>query len=166
MDKTKVDAVVVGAGIVGLSVAFELSERGKRVLLVDPAEPGSGCSSGNAGAVSSLSITPLAMPGALKSGIKMLLSRERPLHIPIAAAASAAPWLKAFVSASSRNRVQEITAALHSLLSYAVDQHLNLASRVGADHLVRRSGQLHLYRNPDELPEGSHLLGDAAFARS
>ena len=41
--KTK-DAVVVGAGIIGCSIAYELSKRGIKVTLIDKNAPGSACS--------------------------------------------------------------------------------------------------------------------------
>ena len=41
--KTK-EAVVIGAGIIGCSIAYELSKRGVAVTLIDKSAPGSGCS--------------------------------------------------------------------------------------------------------------------------
>jgi len=34
------DAIVVGAGIIGLSLAIELNKRGREVLVVDKGQPG------------------------------------------------------------------------------------------------------------------------------
>ena len=58
---------VIGAGIVGASIALALRRRGAAVTLVDRDEPGSGCSFGNSGAISPGSVAPLAMPGVLAS---------------------------------------------------------------------------------------------------
>ena len=44
--------IVVGAGIVGLCVAWHLARGGAEVLVLDGEAPGSGASSGNAGAIS------------------------------------------------------------------------------------------------------------------
>lgn len=49
------DMVVVGAGIIGLSVAWEASRRGWEVLVVDRHEPGSGASSVAAGMLAPIS---------------------------------------------------------------------------------------------------------------
>ncbi|MGZ7057471.1 MAG: FAD-dependent oxidoreductase, partial [Candidatus Angelobacter sp.] len=43
------DVIIVGAGIVGVSLALELRERGVGVLILDRAEPGSEASSAAAG---------------------------------------------------------------------------------------------------------------------
>ena len=61
------DVIVVGAGIVGLCIAWQLARRGAAVRLFDPNPPGSGCSSGNAGAFSPGSIVPLASPRTIRA---------------------------------------------------------------------------------------------------
>ena len=45
------DVVVLGAGIVGVSVAVHLQQRGRSVLLVDRRGPGEETSYGNAGLI-------------------------------------------------------------------------------------------------------------------
>lgn len=44
--KRHAEVVVVGAGVVGLSVAYHLAVRGRRVLLLDACAPGYGASGG------------------------------------------------------------------------------------------------------------------------
>ena len=56
------DVIVLGAGIVGVSAAYAARQRGLSVVLVDRREPGSETSYGNAGILSSGSITPLNVP--------------------------------------------------------------------------------------------------------
>ena len=69
MNRNGRDAVVViGAGIVGVCTAWHLLRRGANVALIDSDEPGRGCSYGNAGALSSGSVAPLAMPGVAPRG--------------------------------------------------------------------------------------------------
>jgi len=56
------DVIVLGAGIVGVSAAYAARQRGLSVVVVDRREPGSETSYGNAGIISSGSITPLNTP--------------------------------------------------------------------------------------------------------
>lgn len=151
MSDTQHEIAVVGAGIVGLCVAHELASAGKRVVLVDPEPPGSQCSSGNSGALSAGSVAPLAMPGVVRSSLPMLTDPSGPLFVPPGYWLRAAPWLWRFVRSAKPQRVQEIATALHGLLHDAVQAHQRLAKNVGATHLIRTNGQLHLYPNETAL---------------
>jgi len=142
---------IVGAGIVGLCTAYAMRQAGWRVTLFDPNPPGSQCSSGNAGALSSRSVAPLAMPGVLGTAWSMLLDATSPLHIPPRYWLRAAPWLAGFVAAARPARVRVIADALDRLLAGSVDAHARLAAEVGVPHLVRRNGQLHLYPGEREF---------------
>jgi D-amino-acid dehydrogenase len=74
--------VVVGAGVVGLSVAWFLQERGVEVTVVDRADVGSGASWGNAGWLSPGLAIPLPEPSVLRYGARSLLDRDAPLYVP------------------------------------------------------------------------------------
>jgi glycine/D-amino acid oxidase-like deaminating enzyme len=142
---------VIGAGIVGLCTAWHLQQRGAAVTVIDPNPPGSGCSFGNAGALSPGSVAPLAMPGVLRSVPSMLLDSNGPLHIPVRYALRALPWLAAFVRAARPGRVAEIAKSLAALLSPALDCHAQIAQELGVSDLIRRTGQLYLYRTTDKF---------------
>ncbi|QLL10166.1 FAD-binding oxidoreductase [Mycobacterium vicinigordonae] len=75
-------AIVVGAGIVGLSTAWFLQERGVDVTVVDGSYVGAGASGGNAGWIAPGLIVPLNSPAVLRYGLRSLLDPLAPLHIP------------------------------------------------------------------------------------
>jgi len=139
--------VVIGAGIVGACVAYELRKRGHAVDLIDRDEPGRGASFGNSGAISPGSVVPLATPGVLGSVPGMLFDPSAPLYVPPSYLVSAFPWLVRFVASARPERVQAISASLAVLHSGAIENHLRLATEVGAPELVIRAGHLHLYRD-------------------
>ncbi|WP_020494635.1 NAD(P)/FAD-dependent oxidoreductase [Sciscionella marina] len=76
-------AVVVGAGIVGLSTAWFLQERGVEVTVVDRDGVAAGASWGNAGYLSPGLAVPLNEPGVLRYGLRSLLDPGAPLHVPM-----------------------------------------------------------------------------------
>ena len=144
--------LVVGAGIVGLALAWRLRLGGAAVTVVDRAPPGEGgASSGNAGAISSSSVVPLAMPGLLRQVPRMLLDPAAPLHVPAGYWLRAAPWLSRFVAAARPAAVARAAAALDGLLRLATEQHLALAREVGAPELILPRGHLYLYRDAAQL---------------
>jgi D-amino-acid dehydrogenase len=142
------EVVVVGAGIVGVTIARALALRGAAVTLVDRDEPGSGCSFGNSGAISPGSVAPLAMPGVIRSIPSMLRDRESPLYLPLRNLLPALPWLARFVAAAHPARVERSARALAELHAGAVEKHAALAGAIGAPDLLLRRGHLHVY--PDE----------------
>ncbi len=148
--------VVIGAGMVGLCVAWHLARRGAAVTVLDGEEPGSGASSGNAGAISAGSVAPLAMPGILKQVPQMLTDPAGALHVPATYWPRAAPWLFRFVAAARPARVEAIAQALSGLLFGAMERHREILEAEGALDLLRDDGQLYLYR--DE----AHYAKDAA----
>lgn len=148
---------VVGAGIVGSTIAYTLAKRGATVTLVDRDEPGSGASFGNSGAISPGSVAPLAMPGVLKTVPGMLADPESPLFLPLGYLPRAAPWLAAFVASSRPDRVAATGAKLRALHDGAVERHRELTREVGVPELFIQRGHLHLY--PDEAAIGKDAGG-------
>ncbi|MBB4684477.1 NAD(P)/FAD-dependent oxidoreductase [Amycolatopsis jiangsuensis] len=94
MDGGPRSAIVVGAGIVGLSTAWFLQERGVRVTVVDREGIAAGSSWGNAGWLSPGLAIPLNEPAVLRYGLRTLLDRDAPLHVP----ATPDPRLWSFLS--------------------------------------------------------------------
>ena len=122
---------VVGAGVVGTSIALALRKRGAAVTLIDRDEPGRGCSFGNSGAISPGSVVPLAMPGILASVPGMLLDDESPLYLPLAYLPRALPWLLRFVASARPAAVADAAARLASLHAGAIDLHEAMAREIG-----------------------------------
>lgn len=148
---SKNGTLVVGAGIVGLAIAWRLQDRGEHVTIVDPLGPGGGASYGNAGAISSTSIVPLALPGIIKSVPSMLLDPRAPLHVPVDYWVRAMPWFIRFVAASNSRRVHEITEAMYRLHWDAVERHARFTREIGVPDLITTRGHLYVYRSCEQL---------------
>ena len=78
-------AIVVGAGIVGLSTAWFLQDRGVDVTVVDRAGVAAGASWGNAGWIAPGLAIPLNEPNVLRYGLTSLFNPSAPLRIPVSA---------------------------------------------------------------------------------
>src|SRR5262249_36918572 len=68
-------ALVLGAGIVGTSIALHLAERGLAVALVDRRGPGEETSYGNAGVIEGNTLLPHPFPRGLSALLRVALKR-------------------------------------------------------------------------------------------
>ena len=141
------NAIVVGAGVVGLCCASHLQQRGHRVTLIDPRPPGEYCSRGNAGCFSRASCVPLGLQGLWKQEPAWLLDPTGPLHIPPRYSLQIAPWLWRFQRASSMARVSRIADALHALLTVTLDKWRPLAAHAGVPQLIVQDGYAFAYES-------------------
>jgi D-amino-acid dehydrogenase len=117
------EIVIIGAGVAGLCTAFYAARRGHRVTVIDRAAPDErGCSFGNAGMVVPSHVVPLAAPGMVALGLRMMWSRESPFYVK--PRPSMLPWGWRFWRAANANRV----AAAAPLLR---DLHLGSRARFG-----------------------------------
>lgn len=142
------NAVVVGAGIVGVCAALELSRRGWYVTVVDRLEPGNGCSFGNAGILAAQAVVPIAMPGLQRQVPRMLLDPESPLVVRWASLPKTLPWLLRFRRAANFDQVQRSADAMKVLYSTSVELHQALAREAGVPELVSATPGLYVHRDP------------------
>jgi len=142
---------VIGAGIVGISSALWLQEAGHKVVLIDPNEPGSGASHGNAGCFNGSSIVPMSMPGMWSSVPRWLLDPLGPLSIRIAYLPSLMPWLWRFLRAGRIDEVRKQAQAMRALLAPSVRYIDYLSTLAGARDLIHEQGHLYIYRSDQSL---------------
>jgi len=141
------DVLVVGAGIVGTSVAVHLAQRGLKVTLVDRQGPGEGTSYGNAGIIEGNTVFPPAFPSDFATLVRIALKRSTVANYHISFLPQVAPWLMAFRAASQPERLVETAHLMRPLFSRAVPEHEALAAASGANAHLRKTGWLKLYRS-------------------
>lgn len=103
--------IVVGAGIVGLSTAWFLQERGIEVTVVDRDGVAAGASWGNAGWVSPALTIPLNQPSVLGYGLRSLADPSAPLHVPARADVRLWSFLTRFAANCRRSSWQRAVTA-------------------------------------------------------
>jgi D-amino-acid dehydrogenase len=67
---SKYDLAIVGAGVVGLSIAVLARSEGLRVAVIDHGKPGGGASRGNAGWVTPTVVEPLPSPASIREALR------------------------------------------------------------------------------------------------
>lgn len=145
----RVEIAVIGAGIIGLSCAFRLAQAGHDVILVDPQDPGSGASYGNAGTIADYAVMPVGNPAVLRDLPRLLFDRNSPLAIRHAAIVSLAPWLLRFVQQSLPAATARNAAAIAGLVKDAASLWQELAAEIGASQILQHRGALYFYETQD-----------------
>jgi D-amino-acid dehydrogenase len=122
----KKDVVIIGGGIIGMTLAYDLSQRGAQVTLIEKGELGHGCSYGNAGWVTPCFAMPLPMPGMLLKSIGWLLDPESPLYIKPQASPALARWLMRFLRSMNQNQALASIKALVDISKYSLEAYTQL----------------------------------------
>lgn len=141
-----VEIAVIGAGVIGLAIAHRLAGEGREVLLIDPEEPGSGASYGNAGTVADYAVQPVGTPDVLKNLPSLLFDRNSPLSVRRAALPALAPWLMRFARQSLPGAARRNALVLAGLLADASDRWRDLAVEIGGAALLQDRGCLYWYQ--------------------
>lgn len=139
------DVAVIGAGIIGTSIAERLQFEGKRVLLVDRLSPGEGCSKGNAGHFASDVILPLANFETLLKVPKLLMDPLGPLSIKWSYFPQLLPWLMRYAWAAMPHKTSKTIAALKILNRPSITRYQQLLNRTGLNSLLTQRGALTVY---------------------
>ena len=137
-------AVVVGAGIVGVSCALQLQRRGVQVTLLDREDPGTQCSYGNAGRIATGLCAPYSLPGLIWKVPGMLRDRRHPFKSSLSHLARSLPWFVRYLRCAAR--AEEIADALHALLSRVDAAFDDLLEPAEHRALIRGEGVLYVYK--------------------
>jgi D-amino-acid dehydrogenase len=143
----QVNAAVLGAGIVGTSIALHLVKRGLAVALIDRGAPGEETSYGNAGVIEGSMLLPPAFPSDLAALMRIAFKRAPEANYHLSFLPQAVPWLLAFRAASRPERLLETARAMRPMFSRAVAEHEALLAESGAEPYLRKNGWLKLYRS-------------------
>lgn len=135
---------VIGAGVIGSSIAYALAREGRRVLLVDRADPGiAGASFGNAGHIAAELQEPLPSRALLFNFWRELMAFGGPLEIPVRRMPAFLPWAMRFaVAAFRRERHTKFLAPLVRPSVAALDRLLGDMRR---RDLLKRNGHYEVW---------------------
>jgi D-amino-acid dehydrogenase len=141
------DVIVLGAGIVGVSAAYAIRERGLSVVLVDRKAPGEETSYGNAGILSSGSILPLNKPSLFRTLPSYLGNKNAALRWDPAWTLRNVEWVLRFLANAVESRVRPRATALHGLIGASLKLHRDWIVRSGEPQRIRETGWLKAWRS-------------------
>lgn len=140
------DAMVLGAGIIGVSTAVHLAKRGKSVVLVDRRGPGEETSYGNAGLIQREGVVPYGFPQQIGMILRYALNNRIDAHYHFNAVPSVAKFLAKYWWNSNASRHQVVARAYAPLIEHSISEHDGLIREADAGHLIRKDGWTEAFR--------------------
>jgi len=143
----RTDVLVLGAGIVGTTLALKLQEQGLAVTLIDRAHPGAATSFGNAGLIERSAVFPYAFPRDFRTLLIYALQRSTAAHYHWQALPSLLPYLAAYFHHSSAKKYPAAIAGALPLIEHSWSEHEPLITAAGATDLVNQHGWIKVWRS-------------------
>ncbi|MEM8972025.1 MAG: FAD-dependent oxidoreductase [Pseudomonadota bacterium] len=147
----KFDCIVLGAGMVGVSTALHLQQRGRSVALVDRRPAAEETSYGNAGLIQCEGVVPYPFPRSLRKVFNYALNRTTEAHLHYSALPSLAPWLYAYWRHGTEEKIAQTSRAALPLVNNCLAEHEALMQEAGIEGMLRRTGYLRVYREQASL---------------
>ena len=150
----RTDAIVLGAGIVGTSIALQLARRGLSVALVDRRRPGQETSYGNAGVLEGNTLFPHLFPTRHSRP-----AADRAQAFAAGELSSALPAADRAVAVGPTAPTRHgrgahgVRAGDAAAVRAAIAEHEKLMQEAGAERYLRKTGWIKLYRNERSFAE-------------
>jgi len=151
--------LIIGGGVIGLSVAYACARRGLMVTLVERnGAERDGCSFGNAGMIVPSHFVPLAAPGMVALGLKWMWNPESPFYIKPRLDAELFEWAHKFWRAANPAHVRRSAPLIRDLSFASRTLFEEFAAQTGNDFGLITKGLVMLCKTAPALEH------EAAFA--
>lgn len=154
------DVVIIGGGVIGLSVAEALARRGADTVVLESGRWGKGASAGNAGWISPGLANPVPGPGVMTQAVKWMPNPRSPLLVRPTPRLSFIRWSYDFWRATKQTRYSAGMAALAAFMSRTLDDYDRLAAE-GVPFEMHSAGLLFVGRTLDGVKSEAQILKDA-----
>ncbi len=158
---------IVGAGIIGVTTAYELAADGHRVTVFERRSAvAEETSFANAGVVAPGYVTPWAAPGMPTKVLSYLLKKHAPVRLTLPLSGHDLRWMWRFTRACKLETYLAHRAHLQRLAFYSRQRLAALTDQLQLDY-ERSSGYLVLLRSEQDralVQPGLHVLTDAGVA--
>ena len=158
------NVLIIGGGIVGLSAAYFLNKEGFEVTVIDKGDITSGASFVNAGYITPSHIIPLASPGIIAKGIKMMFNTASPFYMKPRLDVDFLKWSWYFHKSSTPAKVEKAIPLIKdiNLISRELFTDIKNSGDLG-DFQLERKGLLMLYKTEASYLHEKQVAERVAF---
>jgi D-amino-acid dehydrogenase len=138
--------LVLGAGVIGVTTAYQLMKRGHEVVVIDQAATSaSECSFANGGQLSYSHVEPWATPAVLSKIPKWLMKKNSPLVFKLSADPKMWAFALKFLSYCNAKKAQASTKNMMRLALYSKQAFAELDADTNLDYSKISKGTVHFF---------------------
>lgn len=157
MTQNKGKALIIGAGIAGLSSAYYLLQKGWQIEILEQNDISNNCSYGNAGMIVPSHFTPLAAPGVVAQGIRWMFDSKSPFYVKPSISTQLVSWGLKFLKHSNQKHVDRSAKAIRDLNLASSSLYNEIAGKEEFDFELNQNGILMLYKTEKVAEEETEL---------
>lgn len=154
-------AVVIGGGIMGLSSAYYLQQSGWNVIVLDKDGFKDNASYGNAGYVCPSHFIPLASPGIVQQGFKLMWNPRSAFYVEPRLNWSLISWGLQFMKVATQEHLEKSAVPLRDIALFSQHCYLQLAKLPGFELAYEHKGLLEYYQTEAKEEHSHHVAEDA-----
>ena len=167
MNERQADVLIIGAGVVGLSVAYYAASAGAKVVVLERVEIGAGSSSVNAGLIVPSFFEPLPGPGVIEEGLRHFFDHDGFFGMQMRPDPRFLFWLLRFARHCNRKDLHSSSQVFMRLNREGVQVHQELARLGGWEYGFSQKGLLYLFLSAKRFIQGRERAAramDSGFA--
>ncbi|MCX7945604.1 MAG: FAD-dependent oxidoreductase [Hydrogenophilus sp.] len=142
----KINIVVIGGGVIGITTAWALAYRGHRVTVIEAdSEIATGACYANGGQISVSHPHPWSSPAAPLIALRSLIDHNAPFRWKLKCDCTEAAWLAAFLWESHPQRHRRNAAAIAALARFSLKTLRSWRTALNLSYDADQNGILHLF---------------------
>jgi D-amino-acid dehydrogenase len=150
--------VIVGGGLIGLTTAQALAERGEEVLVLEAREGvGLETSFANGGMLTPSMPEPWNGPGVFGHLLTSLFNPHAAMKLRLSAVPSLMTWGIGFIRNSSMHRYLSASLNNYRMSCYSIQKTLDISRRLGLSYDFSEQGTLCIFEDPGRMEERRNL---------
>ena len=159
MTGRQADIIIIGGGVIGLSIAYFTAVQGASVILVEKNRIPTGSSYGNAGLIAPSHCDPLPAPGIIAEGIRQIFDPSGAFSIRFRPDPALALWLLKFSRFCNETHFLRAVEIFKHLCQESSQLRADFALKGGSHYEYEQSGLLHLFASHEVFRE-SHEMAE------
>ena len=138
--------VIIGGGIMGLCTAYYLEKEGCKITIIDKTNISNGASFVNAGYIAPSHIIPLASPGMITKGLKMMFNAASPFFIKPRLETDFLKWSLAFKKSATKTNVEKAIPVIKEINLLSKELYTEMYHDNAFDFHLEKKGLLMCYK--------------------